>query len=126
MGFKTAMYEIYDDNNGLYIFMVIVTRDCEEGAPSEQGTGVSPVLISHCQCMSAPSPSPSQPLAFQHPSPVPTSQPSAQLGKLNPLRNLYIYQILPYNYPLRQARRPPQKYHQILINSCALKCLSSS
>ena len=78
MGFKTAMYEIYDDNNGLYIFMVIVTRDCEEGAPSEQGTGVSPVLISHCQCMSAPSPSPSQPLAFQHPSPVPTPEPPAK------------------------------------------------
>ena len=92
MGFKTAMYEIYDDNNGLHIFMVIVTRDCEEGAPSEQGTGVSPVLISHCQCMSAPSPSPSpsQPLAFQHPSPVPTSQSSAQLEKPNPLKNLYI------------------------------------
>ena len=86
-----------------FIFIVIVTRDCEEGAPSEQGTGVSPVLISHCQCMSAPSPSPSQPLAFQHPSPVPTSQPSAQFEKLNPLRNLYIYLLLPYNYPLWQA-----------------------
>ena len=85
------MYEIYDDNNGLYIFMVIVTRDCEEGAPSEQGTGVSPVLISHCQCMSAPSPSPSQPLAFQHPSPVPTPEPPAKLEKVPTPSKMYTY-----------------------------------
>ena len=94
--------------------MVIVTRDCEEGAPSEQGTGVSPVLISHCQCMSAPSPSPSQPLAFQHPSPVPTPEPPAKLEKSPPPQKFF------------SLINTLEKYHQILINSCALKCLSSS
>ena len=80
-----------------FIFMVIVTRDCEEGAPSEQGTGVSPVLISHCQCMSAPSPSPSQPLAFQHPSPVPTPEPPAKLEKSPPPQKCIL--LLSNKYP---------------------------